>query len=233
MRPVDRGEPPKKDGQPVQFRDHKEARDPLITNIGDYCSYCEMPCAEGPDVEHVQPKKWHDDLRLEWTNLLLGCIYCNTVKGSTDLELDDYFWPDRDNTARAFAYGHDLPPTVAPDLSVDQTRLATNTLELTGLDRGPDHPQLTKKDRRWLKRREAWTKAQHARRRLQETPSGNMRGQIVDTAVCCGFWSVWMAVFEDDPVMRRKLIDAFRGTCGVNVCFGDATQLIERNGGRV
>src|SRR5438105_10975821 len=57
MRPVIRGAIPLDgNGQPLVFTDYKEARDPLIARLGDYCSYCEMPCSEGPDVERVRPK---------------------------------------------------------------------------------------------------------------------------------------------------------------------------------
>ena len=42
--------------------------------------------------------------RTDWNNLLLGCKYCNTRKGKkTSLEdVDEYIWPDRDNTALAY-----------------------------------------------------------------------------------------------------------------------------------
>jgi hypothetical protein len=51
MRPVIRGAIPLDKGQPLVFTDYKQARDPLTRRLGDYCSYCEMPCNEGPDVE--------------------------------------------------------------------------------------------------------------------------------------------------------------------------------------
>ena len=57
MRPVNRRDWPKTaDGNEIHFADYKEARDPLIRRIGDYCSYCEVCLHNSIDVEHVRPK---------------------------------------------------------------------------------------------------------------------------------------------------------------------------------
>jgi HEAT repeats len=56
VRPVRRGPIPEQDGNPREYAEYGDARDDLISRFGDYCSYCEIPCAEGPAVEHVQPK---------------------------------------------------------------------------------------------------------------------------------------------------------------------------------
>ena len=61
-------------------------------------------------VERIQPKKTRgctqiDSQReMDWNNFLLACPNCNSTKGNTDVVLDDYLWPDRDNTFRALKY---------------------------------------------------------------------------------------------------------------------------------
>jgi hypothetical protein len=234
MRPVVRGAVPLHNGRPLVFTDYKQARDPLIERLGDYCSYCEMPCAEGPDVEHVRPKggkAGNPALELVWDNFLLGCIYCNTVKGDTPVRLNQYFWPDRDNTFRLFRYDRDRAPQVKPGLAGPARSRARKTLLLTGLDREPGHPDLTPRDTRWVKRREAWGKALRALDRLTRCPTAPMRAQILDTATSTGFFSVWMTVFAGHPDMRAQFIRGFRGTSGIGECFDVNTRPIPRAGG--
>jgi hypothetical protein len=218
------------------FTEYRHARDPLVARLGDYCSYCEMPCSEGPDVEHVRPKGGRvgqPHLELAWENFLLGCVYCNSIKGDTPVELDDYFWPDRDNTFRVFLFERDRAPQVAPQLARPMALRARRTLALTGVDRDPSHPDLTERDTRWLKRREAWGKALHALQRLQQCPTVQMREQIVDTAASTGFWSVWMTVFAGDVDMRTRFIAAFPGTSGIGESFNSDTEAVHRSRGAI
>lgn len=118
MRPVERGL------DPNPFQDYKDARDPLIQRIGDYCSYCENALHSEIDVEHVQPKSRPPYASLVWTNFLLACGYCNSVKGDNPVAIADFFWPDADNTYRAFKYDLDRPPSVADGLTPAQQTIA-------------------------------------------------------------------------------------------------------------
>lgn len=231
MRPVVRGDCPKSgEGTDVSFTNYKQARDPLISRIGDYCSYCEI-CLHGAiDVEHVQPKTHQSTLKLKWTNFLLACTTCNSTKGDEEVDLNDYFWPDRDNTARIFDYLLDQPPRIANGLDPALQPIAERTLGLTGLDRVPGHPRFSDRDRRWCKRLEAWGVALHMRRCLEEDPTPSMREAVLQNAIARGFWSVWMQVFADDVDMRLGLIAWFRGTA--RECFDDTTRPIPRNGGQ-
>ncbi|MFL5664975.1 MAG: HNH endonuclease [Ktedonobacteraceae bacterium] len=61
---------------------YKSARYDLITNIGQYCSYCEMPLAASLAVEHKLPKQWFPFQALNWENFLLACPICNSNKNS-------------------------------------------------------------------------------------------------------------------------------------------------------
>ena len=234
MRPVYRGDvPTDKDKCPIDFKEYGDARDYLIERIGDYCSYCESPLL-APAVEHIQPKSKEPALEKIWTNFLLACSFCNSVKKDKTIDagnLNNYFWADTDNTFRAFVYAKDRAPQVDISLNAINQQIARNTLELSGLDREPSHPLLTKKDRRWIKRKEAWGKAEAAKANLEEQPTEFMRRQIKDTATSTGFWSVWMTVFQDDTDMRSHLIDAFQGTC--KECFDQNIQPIKRAGGKI
>lgn len=234
MRPVERGSVPKDgDGNSVVFKEYGDARDFLIGRIGDYCSYCENVLPDSIHIEHVRPKKKNPTLARNWSNLLLACSYCNPTKGDEDVVLSEYFWPDTDNTARAFVYDTDRAPQIAPGLSPADQVVAQRTLALTGIDREPGgHSQPSAKDRRWQKRREAWGVALQARRNISDNDTPQLRDAVVMSAIARGFWSVWMQVFNDDPDMRRRLINAFTGTA-IN-CFGSDTRFIgPRPGGHI
>lgn len=234
MRPVNRGDMPKDNNEnPISFKEYGDARDTLIERLGDYCSYCESPLL-APSIEHIQPKSKEPTLEKTWGNFLLACTYCNSIKKDktiTSGNLNAYFWANTDNTFRAFIYEKDRSPQIDPSLTYAHQQIAYETLGLTGLDREPSHPLLTKKDRRWIKRNEAWTKAETAKSNLDQQPTDLMCQQIVDTATSTGFWSVWMTVFQDDTEMRSCLIEAFQGTC--SNCFDDNTQPIPRLGGQI
>lgn len=223
MRPVDKGDPPR------TFTEHQQARPYLRERIGAYCSYCERHTRNQLAVEHILPKDHYDDLRLEWRNFLLACANCNSTKGRNDLVLGDYYWPDQDNTARTFLYREGGLVQVSNTLSETQRTRARKTLELTGLDRRPGHPQYSDSDLRWDDRRKAWDKAQHSKRNLQTTDTLSMRDQVVKTATSEGFWSVWMTVFAGDVDMKRRFCEAFPGTA--SDCFDNDYNPVRRPGG--
>lgn len=232
MRPVKRDDvPTDAKGNSVLFAHYREARDPLIDRIGDFCSYCEVALHDQVDVEHVLPKKHNTGLITKWSNFLLACSVCNSIKGSTDCQLADYFWPDVDNTARAFVYEPDKAPKVDGALSQQEQRLAQATIDLTGIDRLPGHPKYSRRDRRWLKRKEAWGIASESLKNLQGHNCPEMRRQIELTAKSRGYWSIWMQVFRADPDMRQRLIDGFPGTA--RDCFDANTQPVARPGGQI
>jgi hypothetical protein len=142
--------------------------------------------------------------------------------------IDDYFWPDRDNTFRAFAYELDQPPKPAEGLPpVDRTR-AKSTIELTGLDRLPGHPSFSDRDRRHAKRKEAWGLALLTLRQYREGKTSALVAAL--TAASRGFFSIWMAVFCDHAEVRRLLIHEFKASAD---CFNLLTDPGPRTGGRI
>lgn len=214
MRPVDRGAHPQDEqGQDIRFTAYPQARRELIRRLGEYCSYCEMHLDASLAVEHVRPKKPPGatdvlpERALAWDNFLLACTNCNSTKGDTDVVLNDYLWPDRDDTFHALQYR--VGGQVDSAAGQDKIR-ADRLIELVGLRKMPDADDAT--DRRWLNRREAWEIAERARRNLARCHHDAMKEQIVETAKAKGFWSVWMTVFQNDPDMTARLIAAHPGT---------------------
>lgn len=216
MRPVIRGAcPTQDDGTDVIFNSYAMARGKLIGRIGECCSYCEVHLDTSLAVEHVQPKKppgavANDPIReLSWSNFLLACTNCNSTKDNVDVVLDDYLWPDRDNTFLALTYKLGGLVEAAPG---NENNRAERTIRLVGLHKKPsDHEQeTTASDRRWNNRREAWDIATESKNNLAQLDHPLMRDQIV--LQIQGFWSVWMTVFRDDPDMLERLLAHIRGT---------------------
>lgn len=236
MRPIIRGNIPKNDDGtdyiPVRYQAY---RGYLIQQIGTYCSYCERPMSHSIAVEHIQPKSIHDDLEVTWSNLLLCCTNCNSTKNSKDVIITDYFWPDIDNTSRAFIYSS--AGSIRPNNNLNDPSLidkALKTIQLTGLDKEPSddlkrNPEVT--DRRWLERRNAWERANHAKKRLRHNDTPFMREQIIDTALEKGFFSIWMTVFQDDLEMRKALVHSFLGTA--KDCYDEYYNSIPRLNGSI
>lgn len=222
MRPVTRGAHPERDGQRVEFAKYGDALQPLLDRLGDYCSYCELPLKNAPNVEHVQPKSKVIALREAWSNLLLACNYCNPHKGDRAIHIEDYFWPDLDNTLRMFEYREGGLIGVGDALDDVHKRRALRTRDLFGLNRlpGGKHSS-TAGDRRWMHRRQAWDLARRYCEKVLRGPNPEMRECAVDVAVENGHFSIWMTVFADDPTTRRLLIEAFRGTA--SDCFDTLT----------
>lgn len=227
MRPVDRG------AAPADYARYQAAGPDLQSRLGDYCSYCERQIETNLAVEHIQPKSLAPALETTWTNFLLGCVNCNSSKGDTPVNLADFFWPDSDNTLRAFDYvaGGLIRPsaTLSPELQAK----ATATLTLTGLDKFPSNPGRapTATDQRWRKRREVWQKAEWTREILVANNTSATRELIAAVAVGCGIFSIWWTVFAGDADMRRRFREAFPGTAGG--CFDANEELLARAGGQL
>ena len=227
MRPVDKG------AAPTAYARYQDAGADLRERLGDYCSYCERQIETHLAVEHVQPKSVVPALSTDWANFLLACANCNSSKGDTPVSLSDYFWPDADNTMRAFEYlpGGLIDPR--PSLVPAMVAKAVATLELTGLDRFPDNDGRapTTSDQRWLRRHEAWAKAERYRDVLARQDMIEVRELIVDVATSRGEFSIWWTVFAGDIDMRRRFREAFIGTHGAS--FDINEDPVPRDGGQL
>ncbi|MEX1026634.1 MAG: HNH endonuclease [Candidatus Paceibacterota bacterium] len=225
MRPVVRGDSPQAD----DYDNYRDSFPDLAGRMGMYCSYCERRIATQLAVEHIQPKslRAYQHLIGRWDNFLLGCVNCNSTKGNKDVVLGDVLLPDRDNTGAAYEYTMDGRIVVRGHLTELRKAMASLTLALVGLDKRASavvdsNGQLVAIDR-VAQRMEAWLIAEESRHDLQANPSDAFRRQIARTATAQGFFSIWMAVFADDRVVRKLLIEEFIGTA--DDCFDADTTL--------
>ena len=212
MRPVDKG------AAPADYACYQDASIDIKGCLGDCCRYCERRIETHLAVEHVQPKVWHPTLRNSWDNFLLSCVHCNSSKGKKLVNLGDYYWPDRDNTLRAFEYVNGgLVRPHASLADIDRVK-ARDTIALIGLDKFPgnDSREPTDSDQRWRRRHEAWQLARKDRTRLAIQDTAVVRELIVDNAIAHGMFSIWWTVFADEVDMRRRLREAFIGTHGAS-----------------
>ncbi len=209
MRPVDKGATPA-----AAYNDYRDAAPDLVARLGQYCSYCERQIETHLAVEHVQPKSLVPALRTTWTNFLLGCVNCNSCKGSTAVTLTDCFWPDTENTIRAFEYTTAGLVNASSALGAPEQQKAEATIHLVGLNRYPGSPagNPTSADLRWQRRREVWALAQKCVSHLATNNSVEVRELIIATALGRGMFSIWWTAFADDIDMRRRLRVAFVGT---------------------
>ena len=222
MRPEDKGESPYK-----EIKEYQEALPYLEKKIGLYCSYCEMPINHVPEVEHMISKK-HGGDKTAWSNLLLGCKYCNSRKSAktTPQNAEDYLWPDAANTAIAFSYTNGIPKVNAEVLNeLDPTgslcEKAQNTYDMVELGNEPDLQPGGKKqdkDRRFLNRNLSYNKALISLKNWNHVKDASecyqnaMKEQIIMTATADGFFSVWMMVFADEPEICLALLERYPGT---------------------
>ena len=211
MRPIHRGDSP----QPEDFDPYRDAFPFLQSRLGPYCSFCERQIHTQLAVEHIQPKKkgMYPHLIGKWDNYVLACVNCNSTKGDKNVFLDRFFLPDRDNTMAAFDYTPDGRIVPMPGLFGDPLKIAKDTLALTGLDKRiseafDENGKLVAIDR-VAQRMTAWLKARSSKEDLAASNTPQMRRMIIKWAADCGFFSIWMKVFHDDPVMRQMLIDGF------------------------
>jgi hypothetical protein len=210
----------------------------LEDHLGVYCSYCERRLPASLEVEHVSPKSVADDLKFEWTNFLLSCKSCNTLKGTKGKRVGNYLWPDRDNTFLAFKYTKGGFVETANGLHNNVRPKAVALCNLVGLDRhdqGAAQKKPSRRDKRWKDREQVWEMAVKQKDDLAMFPiafRGLARGFAVDTAVGFGFFSVWMTVFHDDPQFRVALIARMLGT-PQSQCFNAGGNAVARPGGRI
>ncbi|MCX6359445.1 MAG: HNH endonuclease [Armatimonadetes bacterium] len=216
MRPVDRGAAPR------EYPEYEDALPDLRDRLGRYCSYCERWMPTSLAVEHIRSKAHVPELRTEWTNLLLACANCNSTKGESNIDIDEYLLPDRDNPLIALRYRKDGGVVVDPAVGPADLQRGQALVDLVGLN-----ATLTVRDLRRPDRIGAWEQAERYLARLSapEAPTC-ARDDIALIAAQRGMFSIWWTVFEGDADMRRRLREAFKGTCAA--CFDEDENPIAR-----
>jgi uncharacterized protein (TIGR02646 family) len=223
VRPVERGIAPQ------TYNQYGDAIDDLTERLGKYCSYCERHLSVSLAVEHVLPKDLHPQLERDWNNFLLGCTNCNSVKGAKAVEINNFLWPDRDNTFLAVIYSKGGFVRLSNDMNTEQQVKAQALLNLVGLQRhqasGWEKP--AKKDKRWQQREEVWMVAENCREKFETLDQCNEAKELVlVVAQSKGFFSVWMTVFKDFPEIKRELTQLLPGTA--SSCFDDDGKPVNR-----
>ena len=209
MRPVSRGAPPK------VYTSYRQAIGDLEERLGVYCSYCERRLPASLAVEHMAPKSCHPTQLLDWNNLLLACVTCNSVKGEIDIADDDVLWPDRHNTLLALAYLPGGLVETAAGLAYDLRGRAQALINLVGLDRHDlkGRPKPTRRDERWRQREEMWNVAAKCLDSFETLGASDEALELLlNAAKGYGFFSVWFVIFNEHPKVKRALIDSFPGT---------------------
>lgn len=229
MRPVNKNKPgdiiefTDSQGRPVKhtvqedYPDYGDAKQPLAANLGRYCSYCEcaIPSIANIEVEHLEPKG-DGGSETSWTNFLISCKCCNTVKPKIGVKLKASHWPHLDNTFVDFIYDAGGRIRVNPELVGEAKKKAERLYELFKLGRYPNTDFLpTDADDRWKGRMEVWNLAEKYRTRYLNGTL--LLDDVVEMARARGFWSVWFTVFDGVDAVRQALITAFPGTAAE--CF--------------
>jgi uncharacterized protein (TIGR02646 family) len=223
MRPIERGVAPR------TYSKYEQAIGDLEERLGSYCSYCERRFPSSLAVEHVVPKSLHPELEIEWTNFLLGCTNCNSVKGNKSVEIDNFLWCDRDNTFLAFTYLSGGFVRLSDNLNEEHKTRAKALLDLVGLQRhqAPGWDDPAPRDKRWKDRELVWLIAEKCRDNFETIVEKDAaRDLVLLTAQGYGFFSVWMTVFDAYPNIKRELIKLFPGTA--TSCFDPDGKPIDR-----
>lgn len=207
MRPVRKGDNHK------TFAEYQEAKRDLVDAIGRYCSYCERRLEYSGAVEHVMPKSLHGENTLKWDNFLLACTNCNSHKGQKDINeanIDNYVWPDKDDTYHEIDYDEvTAMPKAHNGLSNEEKDKVENTIHLVGLDVPStkigdiDYDKMTDtraEDRLacMIMAKEYFEDYLHTEDNYKEREISLLK-KLVEH---CGYWSVWMHEFEKDPRLK-------------------------------
>lgn len=224
MRPVDKGNPLR------QYTDYGDARHDLASILGYYCSYCEMKVYNSIEVEHVLPRN-QGGVVVDWDNFLLSCKYCNTIKSDHNETLEDYFWPDKDNTDLAFSYSQNNEVSPAESLNNGLKEICRNTIALTGIDRIPGgNNEPTMADTRWRSREESWKVAMFSYNKWQEAPIEQLADVIAKTALSQGNYSIWVEVFDDVEIVVNKIDEVYKRKGLYKVFDGSGKRVVRTNG---
>ena len=237
MRPLYKGDCPTNDaGNNISPVDYKQWRDKLISRIGYYCAYCNLPLSHSLQVEHVIPKNpppgYTKGDPLTWDNMLLACGPCNNAKSNTPFDTDTYYSPEEHNTYLPFRVvtspinAEHAIIEEALNLNAYQKNKSLNTIKLFDLNEIDLRDAVV--DLRSQKRQKAIIAVNLARQifvSLKNSPTYNpdlAAEDIARRADASGFFSLWFDAFSDEPLVMRYLTDG-------NIIKGTAKECFDSN----
>lgn len=216
MRPVDKGM------QHKTYERYQDASKDLTNRLGFMCSYCEMNISNLPAVEHVKPKSKNPALKNKWSNFLISCTYCNSAKSDRNDDRKGYFFPDECNTAYIFRWSKDKVVEPNASLSISEKLIAENTIDLLKLNlTSLQARKLNRKTNRENLREQAWSTAELQLDYFKQICSVLAKKDNADElirkcakSIAVGIdhhVSIYMKVFEDEPVMLNEIINCSKG----------------------
>ncbi len=211
---------------------HGSAYLDLDENLGRYCSYCEVFSTD-LEVEHIVSQNQDDTKTHLWSNFLLACGRCNGKdnKSNKHVEINDSYFPHKNNTLLIFEYREAGLDMVRGTLLMEQQRKANDLIDLVGLDKyegNPKYSAILPRDIRWKERRIAWELAD---RYLADFEKGERTASdIANFAAQRGFFSVWVSVFSNHKDVKEAFVQKFQGTA--SNCFDADFNSIPRNPGK-
>ena len=192
---------------------YSKAKELLLHNLGDYCSYCGKSDPQDLELEHICPQSLYPDLVTKWDNFLLACATCNGAgnKGNKDVVIGECHLPHLNNTFMSFVYKTGGVIVVNPRLDGISRRNAEALYNLVGLGKLPTKDKKDKdKDKRAMVRFEIWNLAEINREKFDK---GELNLDLLMTVIkLSGGWSIWFTVFNGVDEVRKRLIDEFPGT---------------------
>lgn len=201
-------------GNPKEYNPWGSAKEDLINEIGDYCSYCEKKVnCSSIHIEHVRGKKVkdnagvliYDHLKFRWDNFLLACCNCNSVKDNKDIVLTNPFLPHENNLLHFIEISQGGLIKIKNGVAGNNLLRTTSFIDLVGLDRKPGDPNYSDKDDRWDYRLKAMDVAE---RQFQRYTSKQVDIEtIVSLAEALGFFSVWYYQFYGHDEVINALIN--------------------------
>lgn len=191
------------------YHPYGNAKELLLHNLGDYCSYCGKYDPQDLQIEHIRPKSLYPKLATKWDNFLLACATCNGAgnKGDKDVVIGECHLPHLNNTFMSFVYKSGGVIVVNPRLAEISKRNAEALYNLVGLGKLPSQD---KKDKRAQVRFEIWNRAEIYREKFDK--GGLNLDDLMTVVKWSGRWSIWFTVFKGVDEVRKRLIDEFPGT---------------------
>ena len=194
------------------YNPYDKAKELLLHNLGDYCSYCGKYDPQDLQMEHIRPQSLYPNLATKWDNFLLACATCNGKgnKGNKDVVIGECHLPHLNNTFMSFVYKSGGVIVVNPSLAEISRRNAEALYNLVGLGKLPSQDKKDEKDKRAKVRFEIWNTAVRYRKEFDEGRFNLDR--LIDYIITSGGWSIWFTVFKGVDEVRKRLIDDFPGT---------------------